>query len=205
MAPKGPARLVITFSGTLPGGDVFATSFAEEYLGGPPVTDDDAVAFRDNPPTQNFLTAMATLMGNTSRITDITLRSYPQPNQVASGVGHAGVGVAGTGPGFLPNQCALVLTIRTAVNTARGRGRMYLPCTGARVAGATGRVSDVDREALVTAAAAMFSVGRGGVASVSDSQFRLATRVEVGDVIDTVRARRDALRENRTSKLVPAP
>jgi hypothetical protein len=45
-------------------------------------------------------------------------------------VGESAVGVAGTlgaGTGLLPRECCMVVTLRTAVATRSGRGRMFLP------------------------------------------------------------------------------
>lgn len=136
--------------------------------------------------------------------------TYPAP--IAGGVS--------TNP---PPQLAVVATIRTA--EPRGlasKGRMYLPpANGFYTPLATdGRASDVSALRVATAMTTLFDgindvynalpvtdAARGRVGVASDrlaGQFRVATEVSVGRVVDTMRSRRNKLDEAPEFATIPA-
>lgn len=116
--------------------------------------------------------------------------------------------VAGQGPPILPNQCAIVASLRTDTAGAKGRGRFFLPCLQADVE-ANGRISAGKRSGLVTKVGALLN----GLVADANGTFQAApvalvvaskvgaginsrvTAARIGDVIDTQRRRRDALVE----------
>lgn len=117
---------------------------------------------------------------------------------------------AGSNP--LPPQCAVVTTLRTALSGPRFRGRMYLPgvdkakitgngvlLTAARDgwrATAVTFLQGIINDPTTDLKPVVFSKTAGGSSPV--------VAVEVGDVLDTQRGRRDRMPESRTSgALVP--
>lgn len=117
--------------------------------------------------------------------------------------------VAGTGTLQLPNQVATVVSLRTGVPGARGRGRIYLPLL-AMSPEPTGRIPASYRTALAATVATMLNGLNSDIAPYgSPSGARLAVasgvgtigdnpvvvQARVGDVLDTQRRRRDALVE----------
>lgn len=122
-------------------------------------------------------------------------------------------------PGSHPSTCAVVLSLRTDSPGASGRGRLYWPAMGGQI-GNTLRLSSPAPAAVATAAAEYLNgvqeaMEAAAVALPPWSTLRLAVRsktkkttphvvrVQVGDVIDTQRRRRDALPENYSTSAFP--
>jgi hypothetical protein len=71
-------------------------------------------------------TAMNAFLTGAGGLSAVHLRSIDSANQPI--VSSTGAGVSGTGPGLaLPNEVALVVTLRTALTGRANRGRMYIP------------------------------------------------------------------------------
>jgi len=112
--------------------------------------------------------------------------------------------LVGTGSGStLPPQCAEVISLRTSLPTRAGRGRMFMPplVVGAVTAG---RISSAAKADLVTGATDFLtSLSGDGFDPVvyhrADRSSTTIQRIEVGDVFDTQRRRRNKLTEVRTS------
>lgn len=103
----------------------------------------------------------------------------------------------------LPFQCAPVVSFRTNVATRAGRGRIYAPSLGVDQQ-AGGTLIAGAQTALLNGAVAMITALSGGGFSASlFSQTTKAqttiTSVDVGNVIDTQRRRRNKLVETRVS------
>jgi hypothetical protein len=115
---------------------------------------------------------------------------------------------AGTGTIKLPLQAAVVISIRTDTPGGRGRGRLYWPALGATLA-TTGRLSAPTTAQILSE----FRAYLNGIDTDLTTAFPLisfdlavrskaakatphAVRLQVGDVIDTQRRRRDALAES---------
>lgn len=108
----------------------------------------------------------------------------------------------------MPPQLAVVATIRTPNAGRRHRGRIYLPTVTQGAMTTSARVG-LDRcLALATFVrdvmqpVADLSPGHWGVFSRVDGIVRAASRVEVGDVLDTQRRRRSELQEKREGVVV---
>jgi len=104
----------------------------------------------------------------------------------------------------LPPQVATAVTVRTALAGRSDRGRFYLPPVVTDDVGDTGRIGGTTPLTLVTAVGtAIDAANTAGVDSslvvysrkLHDTHF--AIRIEVGDVFDTQRRRRDKLVETR--------
>lgn len=103
----------------------------------------------------------------------------------------------------LPYQCATAVSTRTALATRSGRGRFYLPPLAVSVMDA-GRLSDTAQAGILAAAEALFAgLATAGLAPVLFNRASKATtpitRIDVGNVIDTQRRRRNKLIEVRLS------
>jgi len=122
---------------------------------------------------------------------------------------------AGTGTPYMPPQSAIVCSIRTNTPGGSGRGRIYWPALGA-VLGANGRVNSAtvalyvaDFKAYLLGirgdlAAAFPTIGFDlAVRSKTTHSTPHAVRVQVGNVIDTQRRRRDSLPETYSSLAFP--
>jgi hypothetical protein len=114
------------------------------------------------------------------------------------------VGTNANGP--LPPQCSCVVSLRSAVFTKAGRGRFYLPTFATdKVSG--GRILAAAVTQVATAAQKMVQSlnGAGYTVCIYHRQTKThdnVVTVDVGDVFDTQRRRRDKLIEVRTSLAV---
>lgn len=104
----------------------------------------------------------------------------------------------------LPFQCAPVVSLRTATLSRAGRGRFYAPSLAVdQVAG--GRLLTAARDSLADAGLALVQglTAAGGNVVIYHRSLGTTTPVtslDVGDVIDTQRRRRNQLVEARTSR-----
>lgn len=115
--------------------------------------------------------------------------------------------LAGTAVGEqLPHECSIAVSLRTALATRAGRGRFYLPPYDTTTV-ESGRL-DVDPRDQTAAAA------QGMIQSLNGDSFQVViyhhftldstpvTRLDVGNVFDSQRRRRNKLVEVRTSLAV---
>lgn len=114
------------------------------------------------------------------------------------------IGTDASGP--LPPQCSIVVSMRTALFNKAGRGRFYLPTFGVDVL-AAGRLPNTARTQICTAAQKMVQSLNGSGYTVVIYHRKAKTHdnvvsVNVGDVYDTQRRRRDKLIEARLSLAV---
>jgi hypothetical protein len=114
---------------------------------------------------------------------------------------------AGSSSSAHPYQTSLVLSLRTAHPGARGRGRLYLPATGAPIGVTNLRMTATNRDAALaglktwmsgiqTAVQVTVPLSTLHVWSRTNSALYQVNRLQVGDILDVQRRRRDALVEN---------
>lgn len=121
--------------------------------------------------------------------------------------------IAGSGAPSKTFQSALVLGIRTGRPGRSYRGRAFWPALGAVTSNITGRISTPSTATIASETAKFLAdVGRAVpgpevlVPYVESRTLRVATRatsIDVGDVLDVMRRRRDKLTEQRVDAIIP--
>jgi len=112
----------------------------------------------------------------------------------------------GTGASPHPFQTSIVSSLRTAFPGARGRGRLYWPATGVNISGSTLRpISSTITSVLggvktyLSGIEAAIDATLDGVSlavwSRTSAQLNRVVSIQMGDVLDTQRRRRDTLVE----------
>lgn len=122
------------------------------------------------------------------------------------------VDAGGTATGSLlyPPQVALAVSLDTDRRGPTGRGRIYVPNPTINV-GATGRITAANATAAVTAAANFLNAlngiqNLGSVCIASSKGYNsLVTSVRVGDVLDTIRSRRNQISEVYSASVTVDP
>lgn len=127
----------------------------------------------------------------------------------------AGAPVAGTGTLRLPPQSAMVISVRTDTPGASGRGRLYWPALGATL-DVSGRMFTPTPATLLNdfktylngirndLATAFPTIGFDlAVRSKTTHTTPHAVRLQVGNVVDTQRRRRDNLAESYATTTFP--
>lgn len=127
-----------------------------------------------------------------------------------------GTPVAGSSSVTLPFQAAAVLSLRSLAGGARGRGRLYWPLTGMVLVSTTSRILGTTVTSLLTAFEEYLGFIESSINDNIDETVRLAvwsrtgqsassvSRLQMGDVMDTQRRRRDAVTESY-SEIAYAP
>lgn len=125
-----------------------------------------------------------------------------QSSRLADAVTRPGASVAET----LPFQCATVVSLRTIFATRSGRGRFYLPPLDTTVVAGGLLATAAQTTVLNSADAMMSSLTGSGLAPVVYSRTQrltvVVTSIDVGNVIDTQRRRRNKLIEERVSTTI---
>lgn len=200
-------HVLITASGTLPGGEIWACGVRSmgfvlpQYLQG--VSDAAAVAWRSwASGTGSGFSIDSTIDKVTTRVISVAgLSTDIAESAVPAG---AGGGVSTN----VPNQCTVVLSLLTGKPGRGNRGRMYLPTLSLSI-GSKGRLNTgaaalmlgpakklIDDLNLALQVGPTSSDNRIGIQSKVGPHATQVTEVRMGDVVDTQRRRRDALVEN---------
>ena len=119
--------------------------------------------------------------------------------QVIAAIGHAGTSVDTE----LPPQCSVAVSTRTALPTRSGRGRFFLPPFAVSTV-ATGRLASAVRGVVAAAAQGMLdhffaNAFEPVIYHRQTNSTTVIERIDVGDVFDSQRRRRNQLLELRTS------
>jgi hypothetical protein len=156
--------------------------------------------------TNFWATATALFCTDVEAIRAVTVEVDPATGKQLTGAEDA-LALAGTSAATcLPFQCAPVVSLRTATLSRAGRGRFYAPSLAVDQVDA-GRMLTAARNTLADAAEDLvqgLTAGGGNVVIYHRGlgTTSLVTSLDVGDVIDTQRRRRNKLIEARTSRPV---
>lgn len=206
------AHYLLTFGGTLPGAEQFSQSLRLATTGfldtspesGQSVVDDYAAAL------QTAWAAQVCSSGN-AKLTWCKINAIGVNGKYSNDWTNRAdfTETAGGGPvtSQHPNQVSLVTTLLTG--TARGlaaRGRMFWPVPGFGVSATTGVISPTDQGYALTAVKdfieAINAVNANSqvavMSKVRTGAIHLVTSVAVGRVLDTMRSRRQSLKEEAT-------
>lgn len=181
--PAGTIKVVL--SGTLNGGEIWETGF---WLSGPAnatAAELNALAklVADEMTIASPAGGIAALMGHFAdgkcAFTEVRTYLY-QGGTTASVIGTYTVPqtatTVGVGSPKQPDQCCIVLTLRSDLAGRRHRGRMYLPVQGATL-GTDGEVAKSETDTVTAAFARSFdAIGKPG------SALAIVSQVGVGDV-----------------------
>lgn len=122
-------------------------------------------------------------------------------------------GAAGAATSALPAQCSLVVSLLTNLPGRSGRGRLFLGGLAQAVISTDGRVTAPQAQQVANTMAGMYIGIRdelGGddyrpvVVSPTTGAANKITRLQVGNLIDTMRSRRGKLIEARSAAVVDA-
>lgn len=201
MYPAGTVKIIM--SGGLPGGESWSTSFA---------LNPGNVAM-DNTELTNTLTAVDQAMGagggfyaelaaiNPSSVTLTKLTGYQYQGGIkaATQAEITSVGLPNhTNALTLPNQISAVLSLRTGRPGRAYRGRMYVPVLACQMTAngtANTTLLNLVADGLATSFGTINASGQGKVVigSQTSGQWVQVTSVQVDNVLDTQRRRRDKL------------
>lgn len=219
----------LAIRGTLPSGEVWSINpvfdpEGEIVLSWDQATGDAMVAALIAAITSTTLPApIKSALSSNVNITGYRLEGRDEAERLV-GVSEAAYATPLSGGGSLglPLPTSATISLRTNTPGARGRGRLYLPFLVASGAvGTNGRIPAATRDALGGAMRTLLGLiestltstaglGPGeslklAVRSVTSHQSHIVNRIQVGDVPDTQRRRRDALAESYWTAAYPAP
>ena len=184
------------WSGTLPSGERWATGFYGQPLAvGGAQAQADAV---DDAGSLGLaaMTAMRALMSPQASIARFQVYTYGTGRTIVD-QGDVTLALAGTGgTTLLPNQTCAVLTLRTALRSRRGRGRMYFPATGATLA-STGLFTSTVIQALANGVGPYMDGNGAVVVSETGTISTPVDRVDADLRPDVQRRRADSMASSR--------
>ena len=200
--PKPAGAVRVAWSGIMPGGEIWESSFWT--VGNPPA---DAAAattladllwdtFASNSPGPWFTTLQSLCSANTL-LNRVRTYVYSGGSDRATFVGEhvSATGLSGASSQVTPNQIALVMTLRSSLAGRAHRGRMYLPATKLGLS-TTGNVQDGITAPVANAWATGFGVWNAAsegkvsvVSSIGAGSSVLVTSVAVDTRPDVQRRR----------------
>lgn len=218
--------LRLSMKGSLPGGEVWSINPAFHFNAALAPTWDQAsadaivAALITGISSTEIGSALRTCLSTTGFVTGYRLEGRDEDGSLLGvSEGLYGAPIPGLGTYSKTNQAAIVISLRTTTPGARGRGRIYWPAVGASASATTGRLSNPSTTDIANGAGALLELMSSiiqanagvfpwtsvllGVRSGTDNVTRTVTRLQVGDVIDTQRRRRDTLPENYVSVNYP--
>lgn len=212
----------VRISGTMPGGEVWSINPCFGVGGGTEAVEEygDLLEWATDIASLNtnkiFPAAPLEILSTAARITQVRTEFY-DPTGKLTQVAEIGATSAAVGS-FTPNkpfQSAMVVSLRTGRAGRSYRGRLYLPALNVTLTPATLRIDPAIRNGVSSQMAAWLR----DIANVAPGVPRIdpvvvsqtigvvtgITNVEVGDILDTQRRRRDSLEEAYFSTDIPAP
>jgi len=197
------------FIGTLPEGDTFTFSWWTDS------TQDLATVQAGNVQWAQDLWAGASsgaglqdLLPSSCVLTTVRTGLITQETGQQQAVDEDTVNLPGVATGnSLPNDVALVVSLRTNLANRRGRGRFYLPSLVATTLTAAGRLDPTAQQNIVDSLANAWNgytgVGDPVVYSRTQRTIEDVISFDVGDLFDTQRRRENKVSQSRISAQMP--
>jgi len=199
--------LRVSTLGALPSGEVWSInpifSLGGDF-GGVDVTQAQLITIATAINAASVPTTLRAAMSSSTTITGVRLEARTNEGLLeAQFEAQRGSAVLGSGGSAHSFQTAIVTSLRTAQPGARGRGRLFLPATGIGLTAATLRVASADvtsvlggvkayLASLETAIETVFPTGVSLVVwSRANAQSYGVTSIQMGDILDVQRRRRD--------------
>lgn len=204
--------LRVSILGALPSGEVWSInpifSLGGDF-GGVDVTQSQLITIATAVNAFVVPTTVRAAMSSSTTITGVRIEARTNAGLLEAQFEQArGSAVLGSGGSAHSFQTAIVCSLRTAQPGARGRGRLFLPATGIGVTAATLRVASADVTTVLAGMKAylagiqaaiqtVFPTGVGPVVwSRANSDTYGVTSLQMGDVLDVQRRRRDTTIES---------
>lgn len=211
---------VVRIGGNLPGGEVW--SVTPKFIGnfGDPIVGyEDLLEWATSIALLNggsvLPNGLRSLLSTAASVTTIRTEYRDANNDLAQAAEFVlPTPAAGTGSATKPFQTSIVTSLLTGRPGRSYRGRLYWPALSATISTSTLRLAEATATSIASAAATFLtevqsSVPEGAdvvLAVVSDKLGTGAAvnSIQVGDILDTQRRRRDSLLEGRVSANFPA-
>lgn len=218
------SRVIV--QGTLGGGEVWSVGVAYSYFastfGGFNQAQCESIITRliTNIPTATWPTPLRSLISGGAQIIGWRVETRQEDEKISAVAENAySTPIAGTGGSTKTPQDCIVISLRTTTPGARGRGRVYWPAIGASL-DASFKLSAPAAPAIADAAKTLFKLigdqlnaelAANSIVATVELAVRSQTlhecnpvvRLQVGNVLDTQRRRRDALVEAYSTTSYP--
>lgn len=201
----------MSFLGAVPSGEVFSHSVHANGSGSEVIADVLTTG------SQALTALLTTASGIQGQYTNTTVWQAIKAEEVDPTTGEIidsdqlSVSRAGTNTTIspLPPSVAVCVTLRSLVQSRRGRGRFYLPPPHTGAVSTAGRIGSSTMTAYVTSLNAFLAAFAAGPAPLNlcvysrlDVATHEITSWDVGDVFDSMRSRRNKLVEGRQGGVV---
>lgn len=163
----GTVKVIV--GGTLPGGETFAWGY--QCLGDPSMTQTQLDSFQGGfvaALTNNFLTTGVKALFSTNT-TYRSVKSYLYgggSNTILQSLTNITPVSGSSASAALPNQCAIVVTLKSGIPGRSNRGRAYLPMGCAGILANDGQLTSTQAGTIATAFASMLTAVKSGIAPI---------------------------------------
>lgn len=215
------ASNVVRINGALPGGEVWSVN--PRYIGnfGPDIQSyPDLLSWATAIGALNagnvLPTSLRSLLTTAGAVTSVRVEYRDASDRLQQAAEYVLPSpAAGLGNASKPFQTAVVSSLLTGRPGRSYRGRLYWPALGAVISTSDLRLSDVNAQAICTAVGQFLTAVADAAPAGTDmalavvsqtlSSRSAVTQIQVGDVLDVQRRRRDSLQEGRFSAPFPTP
>lgn len=202
--------LRVSVNGTLPGGEVWSVNPCWELDGstGVVITQQDALTIATAITALVLPTSLQIMMAANTFWSGARVEARQVTGALdAQAEAVRAVPVNGSGTATHPFQTAAVISLRTSGVGAQYRGRMYWPATGIALGGADYRITSANVASHLSGAKSFLTAIQGAIRATAGvnadltiwsrktSTFRNVNALQMGNVVDTQRRRRDTLAE----------
>lgn len=210
------ANLVrIALVGTMPSGEEWSVNPVFRLNTPTSVSYTDAVAIATAIEGMTYPTTLAALHSSTVKLSGVRVEARDNDGTLEALADRTfSIPFSGTGTSYHPFQTSCVFSLRTPGPGGSGRGRVYWPATGASLDSSTLRISSTITTNALTGFRTLMEAIEGYItAQVGEAILAVwsrklettfgVTSIQVGDVADTQRRRRDAVPETYTVLAYP--